>query len=55
MIITPEKRAVARATRKTKRELSNLSNNNPDDYAINNGWFKIWDCGKYVLEYKKQT
>jgi hypothetical protein len=42
----------------TKNELilqSLIDNLNENEYSELNGWFKIWDCGKYVLEYKKQT
>ena len=42
----------------TKNELilqSQDVNLNESEYSELNGWFKIWDCGKYVLEYQKQT
>lgn len=42
----------------TKNELINQSsedNLSEDEYSKLNGWFKIWDCGKYILEYQKQT
>jgi len=45
-------------SRITKNELiqcSSKENLNEEEFSNVNGWFKIWDCGKYVLEYKKQT
>jgi len=42
----------------SKKEFLSLCRNNneaEEEFAENNKWSKIWDCGKYVLEYKKQT
>ena len=39
----------------TKKEMIILSENNSEEYSKINGWFKIWDCGNYIMKYKKQT
>lgn len=44
-----------RLTRNELIKQSRKAKLNEDEFANENGWFKIWDCGKNVLEYQKQT